>query len=84
MDIFDWLTITLVCFIGAITPGPSLIVIIYITNSKKVISGLLASLGHGLGIFLYALVSIYIKIYQGHDQRMLKGLILLSYYWLCK
>jgi threonine/homoserine/homoserine lactone efflux protein len=60
MDIFDWLTITLVCFIGAITPGPSLIVIIYITNSKKVISGLLASLGHGLGIFLYALVSIYI------------------------
>jgi len=60
MDIFDWLTITLVCFIGAITPGPSLIVIIYITNSKNLVSGFLASLGHGFGIFLYALISIYI------------------------
>ena len=60
MDIFDWLTITLVCFIGAITPGPSLIVIIYIPNSKTLVSGFLASLGHGFGIFLYALISIYI------------------------
>jgi len=60
MEIYDWLTIVMVCFIGAISPGPSLVIIIYITNSRNLISGFLASLGHGVGIFIYALISIYI------------------------
>ena len=60
MEIYEWLTIVMVCFIGAISPGPSLVIIIYITNSRNLISGFLASLGHGVGIFIYALISIYI------------------------
>ena len=59
MSFFEWLTIFFVCLIGAMTPGPSLIVIIYLTNSKNFVSGLVASLAHGFGIFFYALISIF-------------------------
>ena len=59
MSFFEWLTIFFVCLIGAMTPGPSLIVIIYLTNSKNFASGFLASLAHGFGIFIYALISIF-------------------------
>ena len=59
MSFFEWLTIFFVCLIGAMTPGPSLFVIIYLTNSKNLISGLVASLAHGFGIFIYALISIF-------------------------
>ena len=57
MSFFEWLTIFFVCLIGAMTPGPSLIVIIYLTNSKDFVSGFVASLAHGFGIFIYALIS---------------------------
>ena len=59
MSFFEWLTIFFVCLIGAMTPGPSLIVIIYLTNSKNFVSGFIASLAHGFGIFIYALISIF-------------------------
>tara|TARA_Y100000746_G_C15405495_1_gene408154 strand:- start:265 stop:909 length:645 start_codon:yes stop_codon:yes gene_type:complete len=59
MSFFEWLTIFFVCLIGAMTPGPSLIVIIYLTNSKNFFSGFVASLAHGFGIFIYALISIF-------------------------
>ncbi len=59
MSFFEWLTIFFVCLIGAMTPGPSLILIIYLTNSKNFFSGFVASLAHGFGIFIYALISIF-------------------------
>ena len=59
MSFFEWLTIFFVCLIGAMTPGPSLIMIIYLTNSKDFVSGFAASLAHGFGIFIYALISIF-------------------------
>ena len=59
MSFFEWLTIFFVCLIGAMTPGPSLFVIIYLTNSKNFISGLVASFAHGFGVFIYALISIF-------------------------
>ena len=59
MSFFEWLSIFFVCLIGAMTPGPSLIVIIYLTNSKNLVSGFVASLAHGFGIFIYALISIF-------------------------
>ena len=59
MSIYDWLTISLICVAGATTPGPSLIVIVYINNREGMISGIIASIAHGIGIFIYALISIY-------------------------
>ena len=59
MNIYEWLTIFSICLIGAITPGPSLIIILYITNTKGFLSGIIASVGHGCGIILYAIISIF-------------------------
>ena len=59
MSIYEWLTITLICIGGAATPGPSILLIIYINNTKGFVSGVIASIAHGLGIFIYALISIY-------------------------
>ena len=59
MSIYDWLTISLICLAGATTPGPSLLVIVYINNREGMISGIKASIAHGIGIFIYALISIY-------------------------
>jgi len=59
MSIYDWLTISLICIAGATTPGPSLLVIVYINNREGIISGIIASIAHGIGIFIYALISIY-------------------------
>ena len=59
MSIYEWLSIALICVVGATTPGPSVLVIIYINNTRGFLSGIIASLAHGLGIFIYALISIY-------------------------
>ena len=59
MSIYDWLIISLICVAGATTPGPSLLVIVYINNREGMISGIIASIAHGIGIFIYALISIY-------------------------
>ena len=54
MDIYSWLSLSLICFLGAASPGPSLLVIFKITNQLGQIAGIFSSLGHGLGIFIYA------------------------------
>ena len=59
MGIYEWVSIALICVAGATTPGPSVLVIIYINNTRGFLSGSIASLAHGLGIFIYALISIY-------------------------
>ena len=59
MGIYEWLSIALICVAGATTPGPSVLIIIYINNTRGFLSGIIASLAHGLGIFIYALISIY-------------------------
>ena len=53
-----WFQFSLICIVGAMSPGPSLALII--RNSIKFgrISGLLSSIGHAIGIGIYAAVSI--------------------------
>ena len=43
MGIYEWLSITLICVAGAITPGPSVLIIIYINNTRGFLSGIIAS-----------------------------------------
>ena len=59
MSIYEWLTITFICIAGATSPGPSILLIIYINNTRGFLSGITASIAHGLGIFIYAIISIY-------------------------
>tara|TARA_B100000073_G_scaffold85478_1_gene66299 strand:+ start:257 stop:865 length:609 start_codon:yes stop_codon:yes gene_type:complete len=53
----DWLSISIVCLIGAMSPGPSLLIVSYQTTSFGLKNGIMFSFSHGLGIFLYAFVT---------------------------
>ncbi len=59
MSIYEWITIAFICIAGATSPGPSILLIIYINNTRGFLSGITASIAHGLGIFIYAIISIY-------------------------
>ena len=58
MEFFSWLQIALVCVLGAVSPGPSLAVIVHNTMAGGRLQGLLAAIGHGLGVGIYALIAV--------------------------
>tara|TARA_B100001093_G_C26664385_1_gene943341 strand:+ start:237 stop:851 length:615 start_codon:yes stop_codon:yes gene_type:complete len=47
-----------VCLIGAISPGPSMVVVINNAIFKNRFNGIVTSIGHGLGISIYALFAV--------------------------
>lgn len=57
MDIVSWFQLVLVCFLGAISPGPSLALVISNTVTGGRIHGVFTSLGHGFGIGCWALLT---------------------------
>ena len=58
MTFFLWIQFALVCLLGAMSPGPSLALIINNSINYNRSSGILASIAHGLGIFVYATITI--------------------------
>ncbi len=58
MTLSAWLTIVGICCLGAMTPGPSLAVVLKHTLSGGRKSGLTAAIAHGLGVGLYAFACI--------------------------
>ena len=58
MDFTEWSKLALICILGAMSPGPSLAVILRnsISGSRK--QGVFAGIGHGLGITFYALIAV--------------------------
>jgi threonine/homoserine/homoserine lactone efflux protein len=57
MAITDWISLALVCMLGAFSPGPSLAVVFAVTRMNGRMSGLMSASGHGLAVLLYALVA---------------------------
>ena len=53
-----WLTVVTICLLGAMSPGPSLAVVLQQTLRGGRATGLVAAVTHGLGIGLYALLCI--------------------------
>lgn len=53
-----WLTIVGICCIGAMSPGPSLAIVLKHTVAGGRSHGMRAALSHGAGVGLYALLSI--------------------------
>ena len=53
----DWISLVLICLMGAMSPGPSLLVILACMREGGKVSGFMASVGHGIGVSLYALAS---------------------------
>jgi len=58
MTIAIWLTVVSICLLGAMSPGPSLAVVLQQTLRGGRETGLIAAVTHGLGIGLYALLCI--------------------------
>ena len=58
MTIIIFLKIFAVCLLGAMSPGPSMVVVINNAIFKNRFHGILTSLGHGIGISVYALFAV--------------------------
>ena len=58
MSIFLFLQIAFVCLLGAMSPGPSMVVVINNAIFKNKFNGILTALGHGFGIGVYALFAV--------------------------
>ena len=58
MDIESLIGISFVCAMGAISPGPSLVVVLRNTISGGRARGIMTGIGHGLGFGIYAFVAV--------------------------
>jgi len=60
MTFFLWSQFAIVCLLGAMSPGPSLAIIIRNSINFNRMSGIIAAIAHGLGICVYASVTVII------------------------
>ncbi len=58
MSIIIFLKVFFVCLLGAMSPGPSMVVVINNAIFKNRYHGILTSLGHGIGIGVYAFFAV--------------------------
>ena len=58
MDFATWTKIALICILGAMSPGPSLAIIIRNTTAGGQRQGVMAAVGHGIGVGVYALAAV--------------------------
>lgn len=58
MELTAWLSLASICVLGAMTPGPSLVIVLKHTMSGGRLNGLVVSIAHGAGIALYAVLTI--------------------------
>ena len=58
MSLAQWLPLALVCLLGAMSPGPSLAVVLRHSLAGGAPAGVLCALAHGVGIFVWALLMI--------------------------
>ncbi len=58
MTFFLWSQFAIVCLLGAMSPGPSLALIIRNSINFNRMAGIVASIAHGLGICVYATVTV--------------------------
>ena len=58
MDIESLLGMSFVCAMGAISPGPSLVVVLRNTISGGRMQGIMTGIGHGIGFVIYAFIAV--------------------------
>jgi len=52
-----WFSVTLACLLGAMSPGPSLAVIVNLSLSQGRVAGVIAAISHGLMIGIFAFIT---------------------------
>lgn len=58
MTTFLWIQLIITCFLGAVSPGPSLLLVVKNSISYGKTNGIITGIAHGLGIFIYAILTI--------------------------
>lgn len=58
MTVFLYAQIIFICLLGAMSPGPSMVVVINNAIFKGKSNGILTAIGHGIGIGIYALFAV--------------------------
>jgi len=58
MALNHWLSLVGICLLGAISPGPSLAVVLKSTLNGGVAKGYASAIAHGLGVALYGLLTV--------------------------
>ncbi len=58
MTFFIWSQFAIVCIAGAMSPGPSLAIVIRNNVNFNRLAGILTSIGHGIGIGVYATLAV--------------------------
>ena len=58
MTLIFWLQFAAVCVAGAMSPGPSLALVIRNSTKFSRIAGLMTAIGHGLGMGIYAVFAV--------------------------
>ena len=59
VDLSFWVTVLLACLLGAMSPGPSLAVVINHTLARGSVAGSWAAISHGFAITLYAAITTF-------------------------
>ena len=54
-----WIAVTLACALGAMSPGPSLAVVVNHTLAHGRAAGCYAAISHGVGVGIYALITVF-------------------------
>lgn len=58
MTLSLWLSLVVICVMGAMSPGPSLAVVLKHSIHGSMKNGMLAAISHGLGVGFYAVASL--------------------------
>ena len=58
MTLSAWLSLALVCLLGAMSPGPSLAIVVRHSVTSGTRAGAICALSHGFGIFLWAALMV--------------------------
>ena len=54
MTLTEWAPLAFVCLLGAMSPGPSLALVVRHAATKGAVAGVFCAVTHGAGIFLWA------------------------------
>jgi threonine/homoserine/homoserine lactone efflux protein len=58
MELSTWLSLAFICMVGAMSPGPSLAVVLRHSMYNSAKHGIVASVAHGIGVGIYAALSL--------------------------
>ena len=58
MTLLTWLSLALVCLLGAMSPGPSLAIVVRHSVTSGTRAGVICAFAHGCGIFLWAALMV--------------------------